>query len=434
MLNFSQIILFHQKKFCSKKIITTLAQYLKTIKNSTFMKRLLLPALALATVSVSSFAQTKTFAITSEKKGEFQWTAIREIDFSTGEFTKTLYTKTPQQELQLRGINGNTIDNNSLITGRGVAAAAYDKVTNRLYFSEMYGNELKFVDLNTSNAGTLSIGVNSDARFSTGTKNYDESNVITRMTCGSDGIGYALTNDGNNLISFTTGANPTVTKLGGLMDSRRNKDVSIHSQCTSWGGDIVGDVYGNLYLITMRNNVFKINVAKMEAEFIGAIKNLPATFTTNGAAADEDGNIVLSSASNADSYFKVNPATLEATVIKGGKEMFNVSDLANGNLVYQHKNTTVNTVNTISKGEVSVFPNPVVNKNFTVNFNKLTAGNYTLVLTDINGKAVLNKTINVNTTSTEKVTMPTATGAGIYMLRVVDANGKTVHTSSIVME
>ncbi len=397
------------------------------------MKKLLLPMLAIATGSVASFAQSKTFAITSEKKGEFQWTAIREIDFSTGEFTKTLYTRTPQQNLQLRGTNGSIIDNNTVMSGRGVAAAAYDKITNRLYFSEMYGNDLKFVDLASSSTGTLSVGINSDARFSTGIKNSDESNVITRMAFGNDGVGYALTNDGNNLISFTTGANPVITKLGGLMDSRRNKDVSIHSQCTSWGGDMIGDVYGNLYLITMRNNVFKINIAKMEAEFIGAIKNLPATFTTNGAAADDDGNIILGSASNADSYFIVNPSTLEATVVKGGKDMYNVSDLANGNLVYQSKKVNTNEV-AISKGQVSIFPNPAVNNSFTVNFSKLNAGNYSLILTDINGKTVLNKTVNVNSVSTEKVSMPSSTGKGIYMLRVVDANGNTVHTDRVVME
>lgn len=133
------------------------------------MKKVLLPILALATSSIAGIAQSKTFAITSEKKGEFQWTAIREIDFGTGEYTKTLFTKT-KQDAQLRGANGNTIDNNTFINGRGVAAAAYDKVNNRLYFSEMYGNDLKFVDLANSSTGTLNVNINSDARFSTGAK------------------------------------------------------------------------------------------------------------------------------------------------------------------------------------------------------------------------------------------------------------------------
>jgi len=398
------------------------------------MKRLLLPMLALTTGSFASFAQQKTYAITSEKKGEFQWTAIREIDFATGEFTKTLFTKTPQQTAQLRGTNGATVDNNSFITGRGVAAAAYDKVTNRLYFSEMYGNDLKFVDLNASNEGALSVGTSTDAKYSTGTKKYDESNVITRMAFSNDGVGYALTNDANTLMKFTTGTNPTVINLGGLMDSRKNKDVSIHSQCTSWGGDMVGDIYGNLYLITMRNNVFKINVTKMEAELIGSIKNLPASFTTNGAAADEDGNLVLSSAGDANSYFKVNPSTLEATAIKAGKDMYSVSDLANGNLVYQNRATKTLPSLFTTSSDVSIYPNPAVNKNFTVNFNKLVAGNYSLILTDVNGKAIVSKSVNVNANSTEKVSLPKAASTGVYMLRVVDTKGKTVHTNNIIVE
>lgn len=205
-------------------------------------------------------------------------------------------------------------------------------------------------------------------------KKYDESNVITRMAFTNDGVGYALTNDANTLIRFTTGSNPVITNLGALTDSRKNGNTSIHSQCTSWGGDMVGDIYGNLYLITMRNNIFKISIAKMEAELIGTIKNVDGAFTTNAAAADEDGNIIIASASNAVNYYKVNPSTLDATLIKGGQETYNVSDLANGNLVYQSRNVKNTAVAAANAGEVSIYPNPAINKNFSVNFSKLNAG------------------------------------------------------------
>ncbi|MFY7965857.1 MAG: T9SS type A sorting domain-containing protein, partial [Chitinophagaceae bacterium] len=159
----------------------------------------------------------------------------------------------------------------------------------------------------------------------------------------------------------------------------------------------------------------------------------PATFTTNGAAADEDGNIMLSSASNADNYFKVNPSTLEATIVKGGKEMYNVSDLANANLVYQSRGLNNLTQLSTTKSDVSVYPNPAVNKNFNVDFSKLTIGNYSLTLTDVNGKVVMTKSIAAGAV-TEKVTMSKATGAGIYMLKVIDATGKTVHTDRVVIQ
>ena len=395
------------------------------------MKKLLLSSLLISMVCSYSFSQTKTYAITSEKQGEYVWTAVREIDFKTGEFTKTLISNTRKQDILLRTSNAN-INSNNFITGKGVAAAAYDKVNNRLYFSEMLGNDLKYIDLANSTQHELSVGATINQQYSTGNKNADESNIITRMAFSKSGLGYALTNDGNSLIQFTTDANPTITNLGALRDSRKNKSISIHTQCTSWGGDLIGDDYGNLYLISMRNNVFKIFINTMEAEFIGTISNLPATFTTNGAAADDEGNILLSSAVNSDSYYRVNPLTLEATPIKGGKEMYSISDLANGNLVFQRKSSITNDI-LVAENAVMVYPNPVINKNINVNFNKLQTGNYVIEVADINGKLVKNKNININGTTSEKINLDKS-AAGIYLLRVVDANGKTVYTKKVVIE
>ena len=151
--------------------------------------------------------------------------------------------------------------------------------------------QLKYIDFANSTTNNLNIGVDENERFSTGVKSVDESNIITRMAFANDGVGYALTNDAKSFMRFTTNESSTITNLGEIRDSKRNTSVSIHNQCTSWGGDMIGDIYGNLFLISMRNNVFKINIAKLEAEYIGTITNLPATFTTNGAVADDDGNM-----------------------------------------------------------------------------------------------------------------------------------------------
>ncbi|MBS4042262.1 MAG: T9SS type A sorting domain-containing protein [Chitinophagaceae bacterium] len=395
------------------------------------MKKLLLSSLFIGMVCSLTYAQTKTYAITSEKQGEYLWTAIRVLDFQTGQYTKTLISNTVKQDLQLRSSN-SSLSSNNFITGKGVAAAAYDKTNNRLYFSEMMGNDLKYIDLANSTQQELNVGVAINEQFSTGNKNADESNIITRMAFSKSGLGYALTNDANTLIQFTTDANPTITNLGALRDSRKNKSISIHTQCTSWGGDLIGDDYGNLYLISMRNNVFKIYINTMEAEFIGTISNLPATFTTNGAAADDEGNILLSSAVNSDNYFRVNPSTLEATAIKAGNEMFSVSDLANGNLVFQRKPTLTNDI-MVTENAVIVYPNPVINKNININFNKLQSGSYVIEVADINGKLIKNKNININGATSERISLDKS-AAGIYLLRVVDTNGKTVYTKKIVME
>ena len=395
------------------------------------MKKLLLSAFVISIGFNSIFAQTKTYAITSEKQGEFQWTAIREIDFKSGEYTKTLISNAIKQDLQLRS-SSSGINNNNFISGKGVAAAAYDKVNNRLYFSEMLGNDLKYIDISNSQVNNLTVGITNNSNYSTGAKNTDESNIITRMAFSKSGVGYALTNDANSLIQFNTNANASIINLGAIRDSRKNTSISIHTQCTSWGGDLIGDDYGNLYLITMRNNVFKINISKMEAEFVGVISNLPATFTTNGAAVDDEGNIILSSAVVSDSYFRVNPSTLEASVIKGGKEMYSVSDLANGNLVFQRKPSASNEIIAL-ENNVQVYPNPVINKNINISFNKMNAGNYVVEVADINGKIVKNKSITLNGASTEKINMD-KTSSGFYLVRLVDSNGKTVFTKKVVVE
>ncbi len=395
------------------------------------MKKLLLSAFVISIGFNSNFAQTKTYAITSEKQGEFQWTAIREIDFKSGEYTKTLISNAIKQDVQFRSSSLGVTSSN-IISGKGVAAAAYDKVNNRLYFSEMLGNDLKFIDLTNSQVNTLSVGVANNSNYSTGAKNIDESNIITRMAFSKSGVGYALTNDANSLIQFNTDANASIIDLGAIRDSRKNTSISIHTQCTSWGGDLVGDDYGNLYLVTMRNNVFKIIISKMEAEFIGTITNLPATFTTNGAAADDDGNIILSSAVVSDSYFKVNPSTLEASIIKGGKEMYSVSDLANGNLVFQRKPSANDDLISL-ENNVMVYPNPVINKNINISFNKMIAGNYVVEVADMNGKIIKNKSVNINGASTEKISMD-KTSSGFYLIRLVDSNGKTVYTKKVVLE
>ena len=143
----------------------------------------------------------------------------------------------------------------------------------------MRGTELRYFDLNEPKGKV--VYNQKDLLLSTFNR-YDEGNVITRMTFAADGTGYALTNDGNHLIRFNSSENASVTDLGALTNGIKNGEMSVHSQCTSWGGDMVGDAFGNLYLVTARNNIFKINPKTSVADYVGVIKGLPAEFTSNG--------------------------------------------------------------------------------------------------------------------------------------------------------
>jgi hypothetical protein len=255
------------------------------------------------------------------------------------------------------------------------------------------------------------------------------------MTFAADGNGYALTNDGNQLIQFTTGNKPVITKLGALIDSKKNNGISVHSQSTSWGGDLIADVYGNLYLFTYRNQVFKINIATRIAEHIGTVKNLPANFTTNGAAVDMNGDVFVSSAIQTENYYKVNLSTLDAKPIdKTDATVYNASDLANANLAYQNKKANPVLEDVKLNNSISVYPNPVVNKTFAVQFDKLSAGNYSVELSDANGKRVITKTVVINGLQNEKINLPKGAASGLYFIKVTNNNGKSVYYDKVVVQ
>lgn len=401
------------------------------------MKKTFLPILITASLLANQSANAqanRAFAITGENKGNYVWTAIREIDLQTGAVVKTLFSNADASKVSYSILNADArtsayVQNNTP-TANGVAAAAYDAKNNRLYFCPMWGNDLRYFDLNSNE---IKVVVNQDAKYSTGVRT-DESNVITRMTFAADGKGYALTNDGKQLIQFTTDNTPIITNLGSLIDSKKN-EVSVHAQCTSWGGDLIADVYGNLYLFTYRNHIFKINIATRMAEYIGAVKGLPTNFTTNGAAVDENGEIFVTSAVLTDNYYRVNLSTLDAKPVdKSDAVVYNASDLANANLAY--KNTKVNPVLTdvASNNNVTVFPNPVVNKTVAVQFNQLPAGSYLVEISDANGKKISTKTVLISGLQNEKISLPKATSQGLYVIKVTNNAGKNVYNEKIVVQ
>ncbi len=409
------------------------------------MKPKLLPTLALAALLLSTNTNAQSnlaFAVTSETKGTFNWNVVRQIDLSTGEVVKTYYDQSLHKNFEIVSTGDSKIlptesrmsNYNLMPMGQGVAAAAYDAKHNRLYYTTMRGTDLRYFDLNNSRGKVI---YNQNQTLFDGDR-YDEANVITRMAFASDGYGYAITNDGKNLIRFTTDQKPSITNLGELIDGKKNGSIGVHNQCSSWGGDMVGDAYGNLYLITMRNHIFKINTQTRIADYIGQVKGLPAEFTSNGMVVDADGEVVLSSAAVSDTYYRVNISTLQATVVrKTSDKVYNSSDLANSNLLYQ--NTRVNGSKLMSEvlgnNFVSIYPNPVVNKTFNVQFDRVAAGRYNLALTDASGRDVLAKTLQINSKGQmERVSLPQAAASGMYFIKLTGADKKLVYSDKIIVE
>ena len=390
----------------------------------------LLSALCLTYNGESVAQKSKAFAITGSTKGDISWNSVRQIDLTTGAELKSIYSS-QDKPATLDALTGartaSTAPTESL-----VAATAYDSKTNRLFFTPMHSNELRYFDLSKGSSAVYYVRNTPLKTF----EERSEADVITRMCFGADGYGYALTNDANHLIRFTSGNKITISDLGSIKDGADNEGISIRNFCTSWGGDMIADAMGNLYVISMKKNVFRINPQTMVADYMGAIDNMPADYTINGAAVDDKGKVIVSSASRTDNYYSVDLSTLKATAFsKQGNDVYNASDLASGHLAYESvAEAKVNpAVNVSGNDAVSVFPNPVTTRSFQVSFDKVAAGTQTVQLSTVAGNAVLTKVINVNAKSTTQISLPASVNNGVYLIKVSDAAGKVTYSGKIVV-
>jgi hypothetical protein len=183
--------------------------------------------------------------------------------------------------------------------------------------------------------------------------------------------------------------------------------------------------------------MFKINPQTRVADLVGQVKGLPAQFTSNGMVVNDEGDLVLSSAMLADNYYKVNPSTLEATAIKKADgTVFNASDLANANLLFKNNAAPKNIFSEVKgNNAISIYPNPVTTKTFTMQFDRLAAGRYNLVLTDASGRSILSRSLNINALGqVEKINLPRAAAGGVYLIKLTGDNRKVAYTDKIVVQ
>lgn len=338
------------------------------------------------------------------------------------------------------------------------AACAYDKKHDRLYYTPMGINQLRYIDLKTNK-----IYYFEDEAFGTVKGSHDVQNQITRMVIASDGDGYALTNDGNHLIKFSTGKKAEITDLGGITDEA-GAAQSIHSS-SGYGGDMIADKQKNLYLITANRAVFKISIDNRTSTYLGTIKGLPKGFSTNGAAVEEGSKVVVSSSSNTVGYYRFDLTTLQAEKISTGASVFNASDLANGVLAFEKKKKKekkerdavppppppveeVTVVanepkakqqslsqETVKKGAINVYPNPVTNRYVKLSFENQPAGRYEIQLMDALGKVIKVQRVTItNKTQIEEFRLPGGIANGNYFVKAVNSDHKVSIVNKIVVQ
>lgn len=443
--------------------------------------------------------QTKTtgYAITAIEKGGRSWKEVRLVDLESGEVLKSVYdSKQEVQPLNARtgkpviaaeknsSTSASTVTvverparkvvnldqelNPGKVTERRVvymrhsnpvsqtepfatnsAACALDKKHERLYYTPMGINQLRYIDLKSNKVYFFE-----NEEFGKVKGMGDVVNQITRMVIASDGNGYALTNDAKNLIRFTTGKKPEITELGSLSDDPSNTRTVHHG--SNYGGDMVADASGNLYLITAYRQVYKINIDTKVATYLGSIKGLPQGFSTNGAMVEEDSKVIIASSESTLGYFRFDLNTLQAEKLTGEGKVFNASDLANANLAFAKKKkekqeTTppppvVNTAvteeqRTESLAEsnarpgISVYPNPVTEGIVRLSFSDQPTGRYRVQLLDITGRVVGSKEVNVTgPAQIEEFRFPELSVKGNYLIQITNDINKIHVTDKVVVQ
>lgn len=415
------------------------------------MRRVLpLALLATSALSVGAGLQAQSdkfaYAITDVTKEGTGWNALRRLDLQTGVYSDVLLNGTDARMAVYDAVSKKQLNlqpdarwGNLLQTpfSTGVAAAAFDTKHNRLYYTPMFADQLRYIDLKTMAV----FYVTGQAFAGTGDMHNDEARIITRMVIAPDGNGYAVNNDGTSFIRFSTGKNPKIEQLGTLVDDPANNGISIHNRCSSFGGDMIADDKGNFYILSARNNVFKVNVENKVATHLGSIKNLPPTFTVNGAVVDGEGNLLVSSAMESSSYFVVNPKDWTASAYTGAPSVFRSSDLANSNFLSSSTRRSTLEAPLLSRAEerfsklISVYPNPVTASRITVQFNKVPQGEYTVELMDVLGRRVLQRKVVVLAEANVQV-LPISEGSskGVYMVKVYDAEKQSVFTQKVMVQ
>jgi Secretion system C-terminal sorting domain len=372
----------------------------------------------------------KIYVVTDSIRNGAKWNLLRTLDENTGSFSNILFRLLTNNELQPPQGTSN------MFTSNGVAAIALDQKNKKLYYTPMLTDKLYYLDLRTMNR-TLVTGNFSGLM----PKTSDQGNIITRMVIGEDDKGYALTNDGRHLIRFrTNNNNPGITDLGTLVDAPGNNEMSVHNLCSSFGGDLVADDDGHLYLITSRNHVFKIKIQTKVARYIGTITNLPANFITSGTAVNKSGEkIILVSSVDSSDVYVVRLRNLVANRIHANRPWL-ASDLANDEILesenhHGHADHRIVINDNAGNDNIQLYPNPVTAKEFKIHFTDTRAGIYTVGVMNADGSSIMTKAVNTGgKENIISIKLPEIISSGIYIVKITDSNNKPCYTGKIFVQ
>jgi hypothetical protein len=414
------------------------------------MSKMFRYVLMLAVFPMAVFGQSDqiTYAITSANTGSNDWVALRTLNMRTGKLSQMLLNMNDRGLLQYDKATNNLKDKIASLVlpvpvaatnpagpkvNSGVAAIAFDHRTNRLFYVPMSDDMLRYIDLSTMKVygePELSFG-------KAGNYTFRSSDPLNRLVITPEGYGYTITSH-NRLIRFTTNNKPSLTDMGELKDDPHNKENTIYNTCSNLGGDMVADDAGNLYLITAGNRVYKIDIKTRLTTYLATITGLPAAFTTNGAAINEKGNLLISSSIYTEASFIVDHKTWRASPSPAIQDLYGIADLASSNVLNVKKsNPSVVFFGKplLKTGNIRVYPNPVLFDEVNIQFNDLPIGKYTIELADALGRKVIQQKVQViRQSQTALIKIPTVTAQAFYYIRILSERNTLVSTHKLAVE
>lgn len=145
----------------------------------------------------------------------------------------------------------------------------------------------------------------------------------------------------------------------------------------------------------------------------------------------------------ASSYFTVDLKTLAATPYAINGTVWQSSDLANSNLYISGNKPTGSAIE-LMKGaatpatvdsRVILFPNPVTNNQFTLQFNALETGSYTIYVTDVTGRQIVRQTLTIGSENqSQSINLDKASAKGVYMVNITDKESRSVFNTKLVVQ
>lgn len=387
------------------------------------MKKFIFP-LALVCFGISAHAQQDIFALTGKGSQQIQFNDFRSLDMKAGVSGETFLNDQSLPNVFSQTTNAPFTESKSSIHHAqtpSMAALAYDASGNDLVYIPMFSSNLYVLDAKSKKITLVENTVVKSVSCDIGSH-------ITRMTTGSDGNIYAMSNSGSQLIQISKkNGKYSLTDLGKIKDISNNPQVAINMVQTGFGGDMIADANGDLYVFSASGNVFRISLKNLTSEFIGKVSGLPENYSLNGAAVNSAGKIVVASAKGGN-FYEVTFDGLQAKPINNGLN-YNIYDLASRYLVNDNSKIVTNP----TFAGVDVYPTRV--KDYVnINLGDKNKGQALVEIYNGAGIKILSKNLKISERNTIHQIDLGNFNTGLYIINVKDESGKQIITKKIIIE